>query len=96
MALWWDPDPCGSGAGACKNRPGGTGGGQPVDEPLAIRIATHISQAANVRTLGKIADRIDALVSEGQLSPDEAVHLHVAVSRRHNVIEPEAVADGVA
>ena len=66
------------------------------DEPLAVRIATHISQAANVRTLGKIADRIDALVSEGQLSPDEAVHLHVAVSRRHNVIEPEAVADGVA
>jgi hypothetical protein len=70
---------------------GGTGGGQPVEAPLAIRIATHISQAANVRTLGKIADRIDVLVSEGQLSADEASELHDAVSRRHDVIEPKEV-----
>jgi nucleoside-triphosphatase THEP1 len=75
---------------------GGTGGGQPVEEPLAIRIATHISQAASVRTLGKIGDRIDALVSEGQLSPDEAGELHDAVSRRHDVIEPKAASSGVA
>jgi nucleoside-triphosphatase THEP1 len=75
---------------------GGTGGGQPVEEPLAIRIATHISQAASVRTLGKIADRIDALVSEGQLSPDEAAELHGAVSRRHDVIEPRGAVNGVA
>jgi nucleoside-triphosphatase THEP1 len=75
---------------------GGTGGGQPVEEPLAIRIATHISQAASVRTLGKIADRIDALVSEGQLSPDEAGDLHGAVSRRHDVIEPRGAVNGVA
>jgi hypothetical protein len=75
---------------------GGTGGGQPVEEPLAIRIATHISQASSVRTLGKIADRIDALVSEGQLSPDEAADLHGAVSRRHDVIEPRGAVDAVA
>jgi len=75
---------------------GGTGGGQPVEEPLAIRIATHISQAGSVRTLGKIADRIDALVSEGQLSPDEAGDLHGAVSRRHDVIEPRGAVNGVA
>jgi len=68
-----------------------TGDGQPVEAPLAIRIATHISQAANVRTLGKIADRIDVLVSEGQLSADEASELHDAVSRRHDVIEPKEV-----
>jgi len=75
---------------------GGTGDGSPVEEPLAIRIATHISQASSVRTLGKIADRIDALVSEGQLSPDEAAELHQAVSRRHDVIEPRGAVNGVA
>jgi hypothetical protein len=75
---------------------GGTGDGLPVEEPLAIRIATHISQASSVRTLGKIADRIDALVSEGQLSPDEAADLHGAVSRRHDVIEPRGAVDAVA
>jgi nucleoside-triphosphatase THEP1 len=75
---------------------GGTGDGSPVEEPLAIRIATHISQASSVRTLGKIADRIDALVSEGQLLPDEAAELHDAVSRRHDVIEPRGAVNGVA
>jgi len=75
---------------------GGTGDGSPVEAPLAIRIATHISQAANVRTLGKIADRIDVLVSEGQLSADESSELHDAVSRRHDVIEPRGAVNGVA
>jgi hypothetical protein len=83
-------------ADAAEERVGGTGGGSPVEEPLAIRIATHISQASSVRTLGKIADRIDALVSEGQLSPDEAAELHGAVSRRHDVIEPRGAVNGVA
>jgi hypothetical protein len=67
-----------------------------TNEPLAIRIATHIAQATSVRTLGKIADRMEVLVSEGQLSPEEAGQLTEAVSRRHQQIEPEAVADGVA
>ena len=99
LAAWLSdgiPTPVASAQTPAKTAPAVQGLAPADDEPLAIRIATHISQAANVRTLGKIADRIDALVSEGQLSPDEAVHLHVAVSRRHNVIEPEAVADGVA
>jgi hypothetical protein len=72
----------------------GTGAGAPAEEPLAIRIATHIRQAESVRTLGRIADRIDALVSEGQLSADEASDLHDAVSRRHDVIEPKEVTNG--
>jgi nucleoside-triphosphatase THEP1 len=75
---------------------GGTGGGQPVEEPLAIRIATHISQAGSVRTLGKIADRIDVLTSEGQLSSEERAELREAIARRHDVIEPEVAADAVA
>jgi hypothetical protein len=75
---------------------GGTGGGQPVEEPLAIRIATHISQAGSVRTLGKIADRIDVLTSEGQLSAEERAELREAIARRHDVIEPEVAVDAVA
>jgi hypothetical protein len=75
---------------------GGTGGGLPVEEPLAIRIATHISQAGSVRTLGKIADRIDVLTSEGQLSAEERAELREAIARRHDVIEPEVAVDAVA
>jgi hypothetical protein len=40
---------------------GGTGGGQPVEEPLVFKIAAHIAQATSVRTLGKIADRMEVL-----------------------------------
>jgi len=67
-----------------------------TDEPLPIRIATHISQAATVRTLGRIADRIDALLSEGQLTDDQAGDLREAIDRRHDVIEPKESVDGVA
>ena len=75
---------------------GGTGGGMPVDEPLGIKIANHIAQATSVRTLGKIADRIDVLVSEGQLTPEAALQLTAFVTMRHQQIEPEAVVDAVA
>ena len=67
-----------------------------AEEPLPIRIATHISQAATVRTLGRIADRIDALLSEGQLTDDQAADLREAIDRRHDVIEPKESVDGVA
>jgi hypothetical protein len=75
---------------------GGTGGGMPVEEPLVFKIAAHIAQATSVRTLGKIADRMEVLVSEGQLTPDAAEQLSEAIHRRHQQIEPEAVADAVA
>ena len=64
------------------------------DAPLAIRVATHIAQAANVRTLGRIGDRIDALASEGQLTADEAAELTAAIDRRHAELEPREVANG--
>lgn len=64
------------------------------EPPLAIRIATHIAQAVNVRTLGRIGDRIDALASEGQLTADEAEDLTAAVGRRHNELEPQEVTNG--
>jgi hypothetical protein len=74
---------------------GGTGGGQPVEEPLVFKIAAHIAQATSVRTLGKIADRMEVLVSEGQLTPEAAEQLTDAITRRHQQIEPEVAANGV-
>jgi nucleoside-triphosphatase THEP1 len=75
---------------------GGTGGGQPVEEPLVFKIAAHIAQATSVRTLGKIADRMEVLVSEGQLTPEAAEQLSEAIHRRHQQIEPEVASSGVA
>ena len=77
---------------------GGTGGGQPVEEmrQLVLKIAAHIAQATAVGTLGKIADRMEVLVSEGQLTPEVAEHLTDAITRRHQQIEPEVAANGVA
>jgi hypothetical protein len=75
---------------------GGTGDGQPVEVPLGIKIAEHIAQATSVRTLGKIADRMEVLVSEGQLAPEAAEQLTALLNMRHQQIEPEAVADAVA
>jgi len=66
------------------------------DAPLAIRVATHIAQAANVRTLGRIGDRIDALASEGQLTADEAADLTAAIDRRHAELEPQEVGNAQA
>jgi hypothetical protein len=75
---------------------GGTGGGQPVEEPLGFKIAAHIAQATSVRTLGKIADRMKVLVSEGQLAAEAAEKLSEFINRRHQQIEPEVAADAVA
>lgn len=82
---------CGPGAAGVSHCTQPPTGGEPA---LAIRIATHIAQAVNVRTLGRIGDRIDALASEGQLTADEAEQLTAAVGRRHDEIEPREVAHG--
>jgi nucleoside-triphosphatase THEP1 len=74
----------------------GTGAGQPGEVPLGIKIAEHIAQATSVRTLGKIADRMEVLVSEGQLSPEAAEQLAALVNMRHQQIEPEVASSGVA
>jgi len=63
------------------------------EPPLFDRITAHISEAASVRTLGKIGDRIDALLSEGQLTDDQADVLTKAVAARHDELEPKEVAN---
>jgi len=65
------------------------------EEPLQDLIERHIADAKSVRTLGKIGDRIDALLSEGQLTDDQADVLTKAVASRHDVIEPKEVANVV-
>ena len=61
-------------------------------EPLRDLIARHIGDAKNVRTLGKIVDRIDALLSEGQLADDDWSELTDMANARHDEIEPKAEA----
>ena len=58
------------------------------DGPLVERIARYIAEAANVRTLGKIGDRIDALVSAGEIDAGEAEELSGRLAARHDEIEP--------
>jgi hypothetical protein len=65
------------------------------DEPLQDLIERHIADAKSVRTLGRIGDRIDALLSEGQLTDDQADVLTKAVAARHDELEPKEVANVV-
>lgn len=66
-----------------------------LEEPLQDLIQRHIADAKSVRTLGKIGDRIDALLSEGQLTEDQADVLTKAVAARHDELEPKEVANVV-
>jgi hypothetical protein len=56
--------------------------------PLYAQIALFIAQAANVRTLGKIGNRLDELVSTDQITADEWSQLTDRLNERHKVIEP--------
>jgi hypothetical protein len=47
-----------------------------------------IAQAANVRTLGKIGNRLDELVSTDQITADEWSQLTDRLNERHKEIEP--------
>jgi nucleoside-triphosphatase THEP1 len=59
-------------------------------QPLVDQIMDYIATAKDLRTLGKIGDRVDVLSSEGQLTADQAESLESAIAARHSVIEPEA------
>lgn len=63
-------------------------------EPLRDQIAAYIAQAANVRTLGKIGDRLDELLSTGQITKDEWDDLTGLLNIRHDEIEPKEVTNG--
>jgi len=68
-----------------------------VEPPAVVRVDVeqirgYIRQAANVRTLGKITDRLDQLVSEDQITGNEWSELTDMVNARHDEIEPRAEA----
>jgi nucleoside-triphosphatase THEP1 len=60
----------------------------PPEGPLYAQIALFIAQAANVRTLGKIGNRLDELVSTDQITADEWSQLTDRLNDRHKEIEP--------
>ena len=71
-------------------------GARPIDTELYDQVVKYITDAKSVRTLGKIGDRIDALLSDGQLTAEQGEALTVLVKERHDAIEPQEVTDGVA
>ena len=71
-------------------------GAKPIDTELYDQVVKYIAEAKSVRTLGKIGDRIDALLSDGQLTAEQCEALTVLVKERHGAIEPQEVTDGVA
>ena len=70
----------------------------PVPEPAPApgradveQIRGYIRAATTVRTLGKITDRLDQLVSEDQITGNEWSELTDLVAARHDQIEPREV-----
>jgi nucleoside-triphosphatase THEP1 len=61
-------------------------------QPLFEQVMDYIATAANVKTLGKIGDRVDVLESEGQLDDQQAKALRLAIEARHDAIEPQEAA----
>lgn len=62
------------------------------DRPLFDRIAGYIAEATNVRTLGKMGDRVDELRSAGELTAQQAKQLEALIGERHQAIEPQGAA----
>jgi hypothetical protein len=60
----------------------------PPEGPLYAQIVLFIAQAENVRTLGRIGNRLDELVSTDQITADEWSQLTDRVNERHKEIEP--------
>lgn len=61
----------------------------PPPATLFGQISDYIEGAKDLRTLGKIGDRIDALSSDGQLSHDQVTDLVSEIDRKHNQIQPQ-------
>jgi hypothetical protein len=60
----------------------------PPEGSLYYQIVLFIAQAENVRTLGRIGNRLDELVSTDQITADEWSQLTDRLNERHKEIEP--------
>jgi hypothetical protein len=89
------PAPVGAAPHRAKTAPAVQGPAAGLEEPLPDLIQRHIADAKSVRTLGKIGDRIDTLLSQEQLTDDQADVLTKAVEARHEELEPKEVANVV-
>ena len=89
------PDPVGAPGQPAKTATAVQGPAAGSEETLQDLIERHIADAKSVRTLGKIGDRVDALLSEGQLTEDQADVLTKAVAARHDELEPKEAANVV-
>jgi hypothetical protein len=69
-----------------------TAQGPAPEEPLREQIAAYIAAAGNVQKLGKIGDRLDELMSSGQIDGDEHEELTALLNARHEEIEPRSAA----
>jgi hypothetical protein len=66
-----------------------------ADTELYDQVIQYIAEAKNVRTLGRIGDRVDTLLSEGQLTAEQGQTLTELVNARHQQIQPaQEVANG--
>ena len=89
------PAPVGAAPHRAKTAPAVQGPAAGLEETLQDLIKRHIADAKSVRTLGKIGERIGALLSEGQLTDDQADTLTKAVAARHDELKPKEVTNGV-
>ena len=95
LAAWLScgtPAPVTSAPTSAKTAPAvqGPAPAEEKDEPtLFSQISDYIAGAKAVKTLGAIADRIDVLVSEGQLTHDQAHDLTDEIEKRHNQIDSQ-------
>jgi hypothetical protein len=67
-----------------------------ADTELFDQVRTYIADAKNVRTLGKIGNRIDELLSTDQLTSEQWSDLTDRVNARHDELEPKEVVDADA
>jgi hypothetical protein len=73
--------------------PSPTRGGDAAGD-LLDTIRAEIAKATTVTRLGKITDRLDKRLSEGQITDDDWSSLTDLVNARHAEIEPEHQAAG--
>ena len=59
------------------------------EKPLFHRIADHIAGATSERSLGAIENRIDELLSDGQLTHDQHHDLTEEIRKKHNQIDSQ-------
>ena len=63
---------------------------------LVAQVREYIAAATTLRTIGKAVDRIDVLLSEGQLSDQDWSDLTDLANARHDEIEPRRASDAMA